>query len=330
MVSAADSSLKTSSRSGLSARNSALTAGVRFWAGWMPLSSSSSTRPRPAEAAVGGAGLAEVDLTLLDGVLDLGAAEVERHDLADLEAVDLGEPALAVGAALAVRRGAELDRLAQRGEVGQRREVVGVGELLGDEEGVLVGGLGRRQDRDALLLGQWLERGQRLVGVVARDERGVGAVLLGVEVVGDAREVVGHDVDVAVAQLGQVDVAGGHQLGLHGVALVLEDLLVDRGHHRALGEVLAADDRAALVGAAAVVVVGAGVLEGVAAAGGRGQEQRCCGREPECARDAPRNVRTVVHHLLCPAGTCPARVRWAPRWHPPQNTSPPSDSTVWQ
>ena len=53
-------------------------------------------------------------------------------------------------------------------------------------------------------------------------------------------------------ELGQVDVAGGDQLGLDVVALVLEQLLVDRGHHLALGEVLAADDDRALVAAAAV------------------------------------------------------------------------------
>ena len=104
VVSASESSLKTSSRSGLSARKSAFTAGVRFWAGWMPLSSSSSTRPSSPRRAVGGAGLAELDLALLDGVLDLGAAEAERHDLGDVEAVDVLEPALAVGPALAVRR----------------------------------------------------------------------------------------------------------------------------------------------------------------------------------------------------------------------------------
>ena len=61
---------------------------------------------------------------LTHGVLDLGAAEAERDDLGDVEAVDLGEAALAVGAARAVLGRAELDRLAERGEVGERLEVV--------------------------------------------------------------------------------------------------------------------------------------------------------------------------------------------------------------
>ena len=54
-----------------------------------------------------------------------------------------------------------------------------------------------------------------------------------------------------------------------------------------LGEVLSTDDDTALVGAPpAVAVVGAGVLEGVAATGGRREEDRRCCREPECASQA--------------------------------------------
>ena len=193
-------------------------------------------------------------------------------------------------------------------------EVVGVGEVLGDEEGVLVGRLRRRQDRDALLLGQRLERRERGVGVVARHQLGVGTVLLGVEEVGDAGEVVGDDVDVAAAQLGQVDVARGDQLGLHGVALVLEELLVDRGQHLHLGEVLAADDDRALVGAAAgpLSSLGAGVLERVARrrpAVARSSADAAV--RPECASDAHGCTTFCV-----PRSRSPARVRWAPFRHP--------------
>ena len=83
--------------------------------------------------------------------------------------------------------------------------------------------------------------------VTGLERLGVAAVLLGVEEVDDATDVFRHDVD-AVGEGRHVGVARVDQLGLDGVAGVLEQLLVHRGDERGLGEVLAGDRDRPLVG----------------------------------------------------------------------------------
>src|SRR4029077_20653613 len=116
---------------------------------------------------------------------------------------------------------------------------------------------------------------------------------------------------VAARQRLDVDVAGGEVLRAHLVAGVLEDRLVELGHHLSLGELLADDGDRAGVGAGATVT-----FEAVAAARGRERqgESECCGDDETC-----RVAAHCAACLLCPAAGMP-RVSGAP-------LAP--NSTVW-
>ena len=106
------------------------------------------------ERGVGGATETELRLTGLDGVLRLQRAVPERDHLGDVQPVRLLEPGLAERALGALGRRGQDDRLAERGEVRQRGEVVLGREVLGHEERVLVGRVGRVQHGEPAWLGQ--------------------------------------------------------------------------------------------------------------------------------------------------------------------------------
>ena len=252
------------------------------------------------EAAVGGADLAELHLTLGEGVLGVGRAEAERLDLGELDAVDAGQPLAAVGSLRAVGVGGERDRLAELAEVAERGQAVLLGVVLGDGVGVGVLGLGRLERGDAVLLREGLQLRQGRVGVGAGDRGGVLAVGLAVQRLGERGEVVGRDLHVALLQRVEVDVAGAEVLHAGLEALLVEERLVELGHDVGLGELLADDDDLGAVGAAAAVV-----LEAVAAAGGRGEQER---KRHEGDEDPACGVHGRSH-LLCPAVSEAARVR---------------------
>src|SRR5690606_37977209 len=104
-------------------------------------------------------------------------------------------------------------------------------------------------------------------------------------------------------ELGQVDVAGGHELGRDRVALVLQELLVDRRQDLHLGEVLAADHDGALAASVTGVVA---LVERVVVAAPRGEEQGGRGQA-----DGKGSWESQGATFCVPRARL-ARVRWAP------------------
>ena len=226
------------------------------------------------QGAVGGGGLAEVGLAVEHRLVGLVGGVAQRQDLGDVDAVGVAQPALAVQAALAVGGSGQDHRLAL--EVGQGAPPLLLGALLGDEEGVGVGGLGDLQQGDARGVEQVGAVLGELLAVTGLERLGVVAVLDGVEEVDDAADVLRDHVDRAGEVL-HVGVAGVDQLDRGVVAGVGEEQLVHRGHQRGLGEGLGGDrDRPAGAGGGAVVAAVGGE---VVARAGRGEEQGAHGED---------------------------------------------------
>ncbi|CAB4714758.1 unannotated protein [freshwater metagenome] len=231
------------------------------------------------QGAVGGAGLAQLGLAVEDRLVGLGTGVAEREHLGDVDAVLVGQTALAVETALAVRSRGQDDGLAL--QVGQRGDVVLLGVVLGHEEGVGVG-RGRHVEQGDAGIGEQVGAiGGQLAAVTGLE--GLRLVTVGdaVEVVDDAADVLRHDVDAA-GEVGHVGVTGVDELDVGVVALGLEELLVHRGDERRLREALRGDrDRATrrgLLGGGGGgarrrrgLVVG-GRVEVVARAGGGGEQ----------------------------------------------------------
>ena len=254
------------------------------------------------ERAVGGAGLAELRLTVEHGLVGLVAGVAERQHLGDVDAVLVREAAFAVEASLAVGGRRQGDGLAL--EVGERRDTFGLAVLLRHEEGV---GVGRRRDveqRDARGLEQVGAVGGELFAVTGLEGLGVAAVLLGVEEVDDAADVFRHDVD-AVGEGRHVGVAGVDQLGLDGVA------------RRSRGAVGTSRRRAWPRGSSGRRSVSdplSAAADDSAGSDASSSEARSSPAQPAARKRAPavrtaaRERRTSMGFLLCPAAVA-TRVR---------------------
>ena len=251
-------------------------------------------------------GLAELGLAADHRLVGLVGGVAEREDLGDVDAVVVGETALAVEAALAVGCRGEHDALAL--EVGQRGDALGLGVVLGDEEGVGVGG---RRDVEQLDPGVLEQAGAvvgELLAVAGLERLGLVAVGLGVEEVDDAADVFGDDVDVA-GEGRHVGVARVDQLGVHRVAGVLQELLVHRGDEGGLREVLPGDGHRALVAAAGGAGVVGGVVAGQVVTGTTGEGEGAGGENHRKRTDDVHGVPSVSRSGCC---ACPD-VRRQPR-----------------
>ena len=136
----------------------------------------------------------ELRLAVDHRLVGLVAGVAERQHLGDVDAVLVGQAALAVEPALAVGSGGELD--ADALEVGELGDAVVLGVLLGDDERVGVGRRGQVEQGDAGLVEQGLAVGRELLAVAGLEGRSVVAVFAAVEEVDDAADVLRHDVDV--------------------------------------------------------------------------------------------------------------------------------------
>ncbi|MPM69623.1 hypothetical protein SDC9_116571 [bioreactor metagenome] len=209
----------------------------------------------------------QVDLALLERLDGQRAAAVGDRDEAEPvrgHPVGRGEPLRTVRALGQLGVAADPECAGGGRQVGQRGDVVLLGELLGDVVGVLVLGGCRGEDREA-----GRRRGSQRLGDLVRRRRGG----LRVEVLQQVSGVLGHEVDRAVLEGTDVDVPGADlHVALDLDALGLEGLGVELGDDLGLGEVGRADPDGAGSGGRGGGAAGRRVGGGAA---GEGQQQRC-------------------------------------------------------
>ena len=167
----------------------------------------------------------------------LDRRRVVRLELLELRPVDLLQPRRPVRALLQLRRSAQ-DRVGRDLlQVGQRGQLVLIGELLGHDVDVLVGGL--RGGQDLQVRADHLRQGRR--DLFFGGGRG-GLVEVEQQVAGVLRD----DADRVVLQGLDVDLAGADvELGRGVDALGLHGLCVELGQDLVLGEVGRADHHTA-------------------------------------------------------------------------------------
>lgn len=250
--------------------------------------------------AVGAEDQPDADLPLLDRVEGQRAAGIERPEALEPRAVGLLQPWLAERPLRAFRRAAEHELALHvwLAEVGQPGQAVPVGGRPRDGERVLVGGRGVLVGDQLPPFQQRLESLERLVRVT-----GGGGGRLRVLLAGQERreraEVIRHEVDLAVAERLEIQLAVAEvELGLDVVAGLAQHVRVHVRDDHVLGEVRRGDRDRALAPGGGRTAAGRGAAV-AGAAGGQGRHRdREGGGEPSWCTHQGKTPPSVSRTLL--------------------------------